>query len=77
MIRYVAIGAVVGFLLSVFLLSRNQAPPPPPPEPPAALFQAPAGIRQRAELRIPEAIQRRGPPMLQQQVGAVVADGGP
>lgn len=81
MIRYVAIGAVVGFLLSVFLLSRREAPPieppPPAPAPAARMFEAPPGIRRHADLRIPDGLQRRGPTLLQQQVDALALDGGP
>ena len=77
MIRYVAIGAVVGFLLSVLLLSRQESAPVPAavaPVAPSPNFEAPAGIRQRAEMRIPEAVLRRGPNVLQHVEGA---DAGP
>jgi hypothetical protein len=77
MIRYVAIGAVLGFLLSVFLLSRSQPPPTAPPEQPAAVFQAPVGNRARGELRIPPGLQRHIPAVVERQVQTAAADGGP
>ncbi len=82
MIRYVAIGAVVGFLLSVFLLSRTEAPPiaavppTPPPPPSAAMFHAPEGIRGHSQLQIEDATLRHAPNLLH-QLEARGVDAGP
>jgi hypothetical protein len=50
MIRYVAIGAVVGFLVAYFLLSQGSEESSPPVEAPAqGLAAPPTPLRPRAE----------------------------
>ena len=73
MIRYVAIGAVVGFLLSVLLLSRSVAPALEPAIAPPSL-EAPIRPQLRGEARLPISIQRNGPSFLR---APVEPDAGP
>ena len=77
MIRYVAIGAVVGFLLSILLLSgRDPAPPVAAPENAPRILEAPALIRQHLDLKSPPGAARHGAPMLLQQLEAAASDAG-
>ena len=80
MIRYIAIGAVVGFVLSVLLLSRNDATPmaaaPAPAPPPAQVFRAPEGIRRRADLKLEDVTLRPPPANLLQRIEAHPVDAG-
>jgi uncharacterized membrane protein YccC len=75
MLRYVAIGAVVGFLLAVLLISRKETPPPEAAAPAATarssgLVEAPAALRQRAMEGEPSAFARHAPTVLSQRPDA-------
>ncbi len=63
MMRYVAIGAIVGFLVAWFLLSSGPAvvtPPPPPPSAPVLLPPSRPTPDQMRELqRVPEGAKPR------------------
>ena len=78
MIRYVAIGAVVGFVVAVFVLSRQDSPPPAVNAPgPSEVVQVPAEIRSRSPLKLPESARAHGHMLFEQQVDSAAADGGP
>ena len=81
MLRYVVIGAIVGFAVSVLLLSRGAATPAeaPPPTPPGIQTGPtfPRGaMSDRAELQLPQGGPRLRMPTIRQQLMESMRDAG-